>query len=157
VVMNYGGMLDKYIGDAIMAIFGTPFKKPEDPDNAVIVAIEMVQRLKYYNEKRIAEGQEAIDIGIGVNTGDVVAGSIGSPKRMDYTVIGDGVNLASRLEGATKFYGAKILMSEFTLQRIKNSRVCRELDLIRVKGKEKPIAVFEVLDFHSSESFPEMA
>ena len=157
VIFAHGGILDKYIGDAIMALFGTPFQKPEDPDNAVDVAIEMIQRLHAYNQRRIEQGHEPIDIGVGVNTGEVVAGSIGSPKRMDYTVIGDGVNLASRLEGVTKYYGAKIIISEFTLQKLKRPHTIRELDLIRVKGKELPISIYELLDFHTPETFPNAA
>ena len=156
IILNYGGTLDKYIGDAIMAIFGTPFKKPEDPDNAVLVATEMIRKLREYNRRRVEEGHEPIDIGIGINTGEVIAGSIGSPKRKDYTVIGDGVNLASRLESATKYYGAKILISEFTLRRLSLSRIVRELDLVRVKNKETPISIYEVLDFHTPETFPHL-
>lgn len=156
VVFNYGGILDKYIGDALMAIFGTPFKKPQDPDNAVSVANEMIVALRSYNARRLSAGHETIDIGIGINTGDVVAGNIGSPKRMEYTVIGDGVNLASRLESATKYYGVKILISEFTYNKLKQMPLARQLDLIRVRGKENPISVYDVLDFHTEETFPHL-
>jgi len=154
VIFNQGGILDKYIGDAIMAVFGTPFKKPEDPDNAVTAAVEMLLTLRSYNAQRIAAGEEPIDMGVGVNTDEVVAGNIGSQKRMDYTVIGDGVNLASRLVGASKYYGASILISESTFNKQKRPRIARHLDLIRVKGKEKPISVYEILDFHTEETFP---
>ena len=156
VIFHYGGILDKYIGDAIMAKFGTPFQKPEDPDNAVQVGTEMIRKLAEYNVRRVAEGNEPIDIGIGINTGEVVAGNIGSPKRMEYTVIGDAVNLASRLEGATKYYGAKILISEFTLKRLSQKRIVRQIDLIRVQGKERPIGLYEVLDFHTPTTFPNL-
>jgi adenylate cyclase len=157
VIFNYGGVLDKYIGDAIMANFGTPFQKPEDTDNAVSVACEMIVRLRGYNARRAAEGLDPIDIGVGVNTGEVVAGSIGSLKRMDYTVIGDGVNLASRLEGVTKVYGAKVILSEFTLRKLTKPHQVRQLDLIRVKGKELPVAIYELLDCHTQETFPDLA
>lgn len=156
VLFRYGASPDKFIGDAIMANFGSPFGKPEDADNAVSVACEMIVRLREYNERRESVGLEPIDIGIGVNTGDVVAGNIGSKKRMEYTVIGDGVNLASRLEGVTKTYGAKVIISEFTHQRLKLPRQFRQLDLIKVKGKELPVAIYELLDCHTERTFPNM-
>ena len=110
VITGNEGILDKYIGDAIMAVFGAPFKSPNDVDNALQAAIGMTK--PYVNSiRKDEEGKELIDIGIGISTGDVVSGNIGSPKRMDYTVIGDGVNLAARLEGATKAYQTQILIS----------------------------------------------
>ena len=157
IIFSRRGILDKYIGDAIMAVFGTPFISPEDTDNALTVANEMIRTLRRFNEERATLGRDLVQIGIGVNTGEVVAGNIGSPKRMDYTVIGDGVNLAARLEAATKYYRAPILMSEFTKARIKSPSKSRELDLIRVKGKAQPVAIFEALDHHTEASFPRMA
>ena len=146
VVSKRRGMLDKYIGDAIMAVFGTPFPGPDDADNAVRAASEMMEKLRIFNRARELRGLSPIDIRLGVNTGEVVAGNIGSPKRVDYTVIGDSVNLASRLEGANKFYGTSILISENTYLAIKDRYPARELDLIRVKGRGEPVALYQVLE-----------
>ncbi|MDP6572308.1 MAG: adenylate/guanylate cyclase domain-containing protein [Rhodospirillales bacterium] len=156
VIFEFGGILDKYIGDAIMALFGVPFSRPGDADNAVAVANEMLVALAAFNRRRTADGFKPLEIGVGISTGDVIAGSIGSPKRMEYTVIGDSVNLAARLESANKFYGTKILMSEATVRDTTNTTHVREIDLMRVKGKDRPVAVFEALDFHDQESFPNM-
>jgi adenylate cyclase len=154
VIFNYQGVLDKYIGDAILAVFGAPFGTGQDEDNAVMAAVEMMRALKEFNVIRTGEGKDAIDIGIGINTDEVISGNIGSLKRMDYTVIGDGVNLASRLEGANKMYGSKILISEFTNHKLKEQYKIREADYMRVKGKLKPVSIYEVLDFHDVDSFP---
>ena len=156
VIFSHKGILDKYIGDAIMALFGAPFPSEDDADNAVLVANEMMRVLRRFNEKRRQQGKAALDIGIGISTGEVVAGNIGSPKRMDYTVIGDTVNLAARLESATKYYGVKILFSEFTAGSLKKQWKYRELDRIRVKGKHEPVVVYESLD-HYNGGFPQLA
>ena len=152
-----GGLLDKFIGDAIMAIFGTPFPHEDDADRAVRAAIRMVEELEAYNASRADQGLGPVDMGIGLNTGEVVAGNIGSPKRMDYTVIGDAVNLAARLESATKNYGARLLISEFTADALRTTYRLREVDRIVVKGKTQPVRVHEVLDYHTKASFPELA
>ena len=154
VVFNHDGILDKYIGDAIMALFGTPFPTDDDADNAVQVAVEMMRALSTLNAERGGEGKPLIDIGIGVSTGEVVAGNIGSPKRMDYTVIGDPVNLAARLESATKQYGCPILLSDFTVARLSGDYRLREVDRLRVKGKRRPVTVYEALGYHTDETFP---
>ncbi|NVJ92798.1 MAG: GAF domain-containing protein [Methylocystaceae bacterium] len=151
-----GGMLDKFIGDAIMAIFGTPFPHEDDPDRAVRCAIQMMNKLNEFNASRIAKGLMPIDIRIGLNTDNVVSGNIGSPKRMDYTVIGDGVNLAARLESGAKQYGAHILISEFTFRQLRGTYRYRDMDHVVVKGKTEPVAIYELLDYHSEESFPNM-
>ncbi|HET6971436.1 MAG TPA: adenylate/guanylate cyclase domain-containing protein, partial [Phenylobacterium sp.] len=119
VIFQHGGILDKYMGDGIMALFGAPLVGPSDADNALAVADAMMERLALLNVRRVAAGQAPLDIGIGFSTGPTVVGNIGSVRRLDYTVIGDTVNLASRLEGATKQYGASILMSEMTVRDLK--------------------------------------
>ena len=153
-VSQEGGMLDKFIGDAVMAVFGTPLAHDDDADRAVRAAIAMIRALEGYNSRRLAEGRKTIDIRVGVNTDVIVSGNIGSPKRMDYTVIGDGVNLASRLEGACKVYGAHILVSENTFERLHGTYRSREIDRIVVKGKTQPVPIHEILEYHTRESYP---
>ena len=156
VIFKHNGILDKFIGDAIMAVFGTPFPAPEDTDNAIIVANHMIEVLRLLNARRRAAGSVPISIGIGLSTGDLISGNIGSPKRMDYTVIGDTVNLAARLESATKYYGVSVLASESTVAASSGQHQFRELDLILAKGKTKPVAVYEALDHHDDETFVNM-
>ena len=146
LISDNEGILDKFIGDAIMAVFGAPFAGPRDADHAVLTAVQMMRALHVFNDDRRVAGVHAVNIGIGVNTGEVVSGNIGSSKRMDYTVIGDGVNLAARLEGATKTYGTAILVSEFTLAAVHDRYRTREVDSIRLKGKTRPVVVHEVMD-----------
>lgn len=156
ILFRYQGILDKYIGDAIMAVFGTPFSTGRDEDNALLASIEMMRKLGELNSRRAKKGNPSIEIGIGLNTAEILVGNIGSLKRMDYTVIGDGVNLASRLESATKYYGSGILLSQFTRNRLKGDYVLRPVDRIRVKGKTQPVEIYEALDFHTPSSFPKM-
>jgi len=155
-IQREGGMLDKFIGDAMMAAFGIPVSHEDDVDRAVRASIAMMKALRKWNGARAAEGKPAIDIGIGLNTDTVVSGNIGSKKRMDYTMIGDGVNLASRAESACKQYGAHILASEFTVKALRGTYRMREIDLAVVKGKTKPVALYEIMDFHSDESYPQL-
>ena len=155
-ITDEGGMLDKFIGDAMMCIFGTPVPHEDDPDRAVRAAIRMMTDLKVFNDKRSTEGKMPIDHGMGINTDSIVSGNIGSPKRMDYTVIGDGVNLAARIESACKQYGAHILISEFTHKAVKATYRTRQVDYVIVKGKTEPVGVYEVLDFHDDESYPNL-
>ncbi len=155
-IQSEGGMLDKFIGDAIMAIFGTPIVHDDDPDRGVRAAVKMMKELNKYNKHRKSQGKPPIDHGMGLNTDQIVSGNIGSPKRMDYTVIGDGVNLAARVESACKKYGAHILMSEFTFNALKATYRTRQVDKVIVKGKTVPVGIHEVLDYHTKESFPNM-
>ncbi|MEA3506513.1 MAG: adenylate/guanylate cyclase domain-containing protein [Elusimicrobiota bacterium] len=145
VVTKYEGTLDKYIGDAILAIFGAPISHDDDPKRAVFAAIEMRQRLDLFNAKRKKEGHDKVNIGIAVHTGELVAGNIGSEARMEYTVIGDTVNLTSRLEKLNKEFGTVILISEPTYKEVKDYIQAREIPSVSIRGKEKVIKVYDVL------------
>jgi adenylate cyclase len=155
-ISEQSGMLDKFIGDAIMAVFGLPIPHEDDEDRALRAAIAMIRSLREWNVEREARGEPVLDMGVGLNTDAVVAGNIGSRKRMDYTIIGDGVNLASRLESACKHYGARILLSELTQAKLRGVYRLREADRVVVKGKSEPVAVFECLDYHDADSFPNL-
>jgi adenylate cyclase len=157
VVFAHDGILDKYIGDAVMAVFGSPFKTDHDADNAVAVANRMMIKLADLNRRRVLRGAEIIRIGVGISSGEVIAGNIGSLKRMEYTVIGDRVNLAPRLEAANKYYGTQILLSEFTVDALTRPARVRELDRLRVRGRQEPLLIYEALDYHTEESFPCLA
>ncbi|MDQ6964094.1 MAG: adenylate/guanylate cyclase domain-containing protein, partial [Mariprofundales bacterium] len=150
------GMLDKFIGDAMMAAFGLPVAHDDDEDRAMRTAIKMIQQLEAWSAVREREGLLPVHIGIGLNTDNIVCGNIGSPKRMDYTLIGDGVNLAARLESACKQYSAKILVSEHTVTKLHGTYRIRDIDSVIVKGKTKPVTIYEVLDYHTDESFPNL-
>lgn len=156
IISGHQGVLDKFIGDAIMAVFGAPYPSPDDPENAVCAAVEMLRALDQLNLSRARDQKPELEIGVGLNTGEVLSGNIGSQKRMDYTVIGDGVNLAARLESATKRFGAQILISEFTASGLKSRHPLREVDLLRVKGKLEPVRVYEVMT-HKLERAPDLA
>ena len=150
------GMLDKFIGDAIMAIFGLPISDDQDEDRAVRSGLAMLRQLDHLNTQRSSLGQLPIHIGIGLHTDAVVSGNIGSPKRMNYTVIGDGVNLASRLESACKYYGTRMLISDATAQRLRGTYRMREADLVVVKGKTEPVLIHEILDESVESSVPNL-
>ncbi len=155
-ISKLDGMLDKFIGDAIMACFGLPIPHDDDEDRAVRAAVSMIRSLWAWNIERKSKGQLPADMGIGLNTDEVVSGNIGSPKRMNYTLIGDGVNLAARLESACKQYGARILISENTFRKLKGTYRIRDIDDVIVIGKSEPVGVYEVLDYHTDESFPNL-
>ena len=150
-VFNHEGTLDKFIGDALMAVFGAPLPLTENHAwKAVQAALDMRYRLAEFNRRRIIQEQPQIHIGIGISSGEVVSGNIGSQKRMDYTVIGDGVNLSSRLEGVTKEYHCDIILSEFTYQLCSDRIWVRELDKIRVKGKYQAVNLYELIGDRST-------
>lgn len=155
IIFENQGTIDKFIGDAIMTIFGAPIQGKDDAIRAVKTAIFMKLALKEFNQKH-PELKLPIEIGIGIHTGEVIAGNIGSEKRLDYTVIGDNVNLSSRIEGLTSHYKCPILVSESTYQAVSlendESLFCfREVDKVRVKGKTKNIHVYEVMFYSSQE------
>jgi len=139
------GVLDKFIGDALMAVYGAPLSSGRDPLNAVASAVAMIGMIDGINERARARGLPEVRLGVGIGSGEMVAGAIGSPKRMDYTVIGDSVNLASRLEGITKVYKVGIVVCEETARAVEGAYPLRELDTIRVRGRSRPARVFQVL------------
>ena len=145
VIRGHRGTLDKYIGDAIMAFWGAPVADAEHAKRAVTSAIDMQAALVELNKDLLAKGWPELKIGVGVNTGTMTVGDMGSPVRKAYTVMGDAVNLGSRLEGITKQYGVGIIVGEGTRDLIKKDFLFRELDLVRVKGKDKPVGIFEPL------------
>jgi adenylate cyclase len=142
LVFKYEGTVDKYIGDCLMAIFGAPFSHSDDPLRAVYCALEMQKQLKSLQEEWRREGREIFEVGIGINTGEVVAGNIGSTQRMEYTVIGDNVNIAERIEEVAR--GKQILISESTYQKVKGKIKVNKLAPLVLKGKTHPVSVFEV-------------
>jgi adenylate cyclase len=151
IVMQEDGVVDKYIGDAIMAVFGAPVPKPEDAVNAVRAAVRMRQSLQALNRRLEERGVAPLRTGIGIHTGEVIAGNIGSEKRMEYTVIGDAVNLASRLESNTKELGVNVLISEDTYELTKHVVEVRAMREITVKGRRRPVMTYEVLGLKGEE------
>ncbi|PKL83281.1 MAG: hypothetical protein CVV24_05745 [Ignavibacteriae bacterium HGW-Ignavibacteriae-3] len=145
LVLVHGGTLDKYLGDAVMAFWGAPVETEDHAYKACITALKMQEKLALMRDKWSESGETPIRIRIGINTGDVIVGNIGGEKRFDYTVLGDDVNLASRLEGANKEYGTNIMIGESTFEKCKDKVLVRELDIIRVKGKSTPTKVFELI------------
>jgi adenylate cyclase len=146
VVSDHQGTLDKYIGDAVMAFWGAPTPQPDHALRACRAALSMLEKLAKLREKWRERGLPDIDIGIGINTGPMSVGFVGSQDRFyNYTVLGDAVNLASRLEGANKEYGTRIILGPSTYEDVKDAVVVRELDLVRVKGKHEPVHIYELL------------
>lgn len=145
VVLDHNGIIDKYEGDAIMAEFGAPVYFEDHALKACNAALHMQDRLKKLSKKLEKENRPILKSRIGINTGNMIVGNMGSNKVFDYTVLGDEVNLASRLEGANKIFGTYIMISESTHQIVKDHLVTRTLDMIRVKGKQKPVRVFELI------------
>ena len=145
IIVTHGGTIDKYIGDAIMALFGAPLERPDHAVLACRTALAMMSRLETLNREWESQGRPVMRIGLGLNTGEVAVGNMGSDRLFNYTAIGDNVNLASRLEGLNKYYGTAILISSATSQRLDGQFVLREVDLVRVKGKAQELTIFELL------------
>ena len=152
MVFENNGFLDKYEGDAIMAVYGAPVSDEEHAFNACKSALEMQRRLKQLQKKWENEKKPVLKCRIGINSGTMIVGNMGSMTRFDYTVMGDEVNLASRLEGANKVYGSKIMIGENTYIKTKDGIVARKLDLLQVKGKNKPVPVYELLALKGQEN-----
>ena len=144
VIESHQGVVDKYIGDAIMALYGAPLRHEDSAGNAIRTALDMLDVVQTFNASRRERGEVCIEIGIGINTGSVVAGNMGSISRLNYTVLGDAVNLASRLEGLCKFYCVPVITSGYTAARAKKV-VFRELDRVRVKGRSEPVTLLQPL------------
>jgi adenylate cyclase len=145
IILKYDGIIDKYEGDAIMAEFGAPVFYNTHAINACSAALEMVNRLKSIDLSRYSDVIKKLTCRVGINSGDMVVGNMGSKKVFDYTVMGDAVNLASRLEGANKTFNTEIMISYDTYELVKDYFWARPLDLIRVKGRQKPVRVFELI------------
>jgi class 3 adenylate cyclase/HAMP domain-containing protein len=142
IIDAHNGITDKYIGDAIMAFFGAPVKHENDPLEALTAALEMQSALREFNEAHIRDGKPEFKTGIGVNYGVVTVGNIGSEKKMDYTIIGDSVNLGSRLEGLTKEYKQEVIFSESVFRKVKTELPCRLIDKVQVKGKTSGVNIY---------------
>ncbi len=145
IVFQHDGVLDKYIGDAVMAFWNAPLDQPDHAFRAVATAIDMRDALAQMNHDK-AFGDLELHIGLGVNSGDMVVGNVGGEARFDYTIIGDNVNLGSRLEGLTKEYGVGIIVSEGTLGLLEGKILTRRLDKVAVKGKKEPVVIYEAVE-----------
>jgi adenylate cyclase len=146
IVYKYGGTIDKYIGDAVMAFWGAPLPHEDQTEKAVRCAVEMQKVVEANRTKWTDNENIELRIGVGLNRGGVIVGNIGSSKKMDFTIIGDAVNLASRLEGLTKQYKSKVVVSESVLEKTHDKFHVRELDYVAVKGKSKPTRIYEIID-----------
>jgi adenylate cyclase len=145
-VFKHDGLLDKYIGDAIMAVYGAPIHRPDHALLACQTALDMMRELRVLQEQWKQENRPTMRIGIGINTGPMIVGNMGSVNRFDYTVIGDAVNLGSRIEHLNKDYGTQILISEFTHQQAREHlRAVREVDETQVRGREQPVRLYELI------------
>jgi adenylate cyclase len=155
IIINQGGTIDKYMGDAIMALFGAPLMQKDHPRLACRAALEMVSSLAALNKTWAEQGRPPLMVGVGVNTGPVAVGNMGSDRLFDYTAIGDNVNLASRLEGLNKYYGTNILISDTTAEALENGFILRDVDMVRVKGKAQGVRIHELIG--EGEPDPELA
>lgn len=145
IISEYEGTVDKFEGDAIIAFWGAPLQQADHARRACLAAIDMQQHMRAYRERLKAQGRPVLHVRVGLNTGEMLVGNMGSAQRMDYTMMGDAVNLAARLEGANKFYGTYTMISESTYNQARDDVEVRELDLIRVVGRREPVRVYELL------------
>ena len=147
VIFQYWGTLDKYIGDSIMAFWGSPYPQTDHAERACKAGLAMLEALAGLHVRWQAEGKPKLNIGIGIHTGSMLVGNMGSKRRFNFTIMGDNVNLASRLEGLNKEFGTRLIISEPTYQTVQGKMLARELDLIRVTGKTRPVRIYELLGF----------
>jgi len=145
VVFRHKGTVDKFVGDMVMALYGAPLDDVDHADHAVKAALDMVRELGDLNRAWAGRGMAQLDIGVGINSGDMIAGNIGSSSIMSYTVIGDNVNLGSRLESLNKEYKTRIIISDATRIRLKGDYDIRPLGDVVVKGKTRPVAIFQIV------------
>ncbi|MBF0291189.1 MAG: adenylate/guanylate cyclase domain-containing protein [Nitrospinae bacterium] len=155
IIHEFDGTVDKYEGDAIIAFWGAPLIAENHAELCVRSAVIMQRRLAVMRENWRKQGKDELNVRMGINTGPMVVGNMGSRERMDYTMMGDSVNLAARLEGVNKYYGSYILISEFTHGHIKDLFLCRELDMVRVQGKKDAIRLFEVMETMEDSAEPQ--
>jgi adenylate cyclase len=144
IVFRHHGTVDKFVGDMVMALFGAPLDDPAHAEHAAAAAVDMVRELGRLNAKWAAEGRTPLDLGIGLNSGEMIAGNIGSSSIMSYTVIGDNVNLGARLESLNKDYKTRIIISDSTRGRLTGTYDIRPLGTVTVKGRTRPVAIFEI-------------
>lgn len=146
IIADYEGTVDKFEGDAIIGFWGAPLSQPDHARLACFAAIDMQKYMSSYRERLRQEGRPVLNVRMGLNTGEMLVGNLGSAQRMDYTMMGDAVNLAARLEGANKFYGTQTMISGFTYDKVADDVEVRELDLIRVVGRREAVRVYELLE-----------
>ncbi|NCN08694.1 MAG: adenylate/guanylate cyclase domain-containing protein [Leptospira sp.] len=156
LIIEYKGTIDKYMGDAIMAFWGAPVPLEDHAYYACVASLAQMEYLKVLQEKWVERNVPVIDIGIGLNSGPAVVGNMGSSHRMEYTCMGDTINLGSRLEGSNKMYGTNIIISEYTYEKVKDKVIARELDLVRVKGKTQPVRIYELIGITNPEDMEKM-
>lgn len=149
IIFRHDGTLDKFVGDEIMALYGAPYYFDNHAERACITALDMLDELRYLQKKWRQKKVEGFQIGIGINTGKMIVGNLGSAQLFDYTVIGDEVNLGARLENANKFYHTNIIISEATFHCVNGKTIARMLDIVRVKGKTRPVKIYEMLGIYS--------
>lgn len=152
IISKYNGVINKFIGDAVMAVFGDPIQDLEHPNNAVKCAYEMLKKVRDLQDKWLFEGKPKIEIGIGINTGEVFVGNIGSEKRLEYTVIGDTVNLASRIEGYNKIYHTNLLVSSSTYSYISDIADVIKISDVQIRGKSKKMDIYEILRLNQTKN-----
>ena len=146
IVMQTRGTLDKYIGDAVVAFWGTPITLENHAYNACQAAVQMMKGLKEFNEEQVQLGKKPINIGIGLSTGSIIVGNMGSDKKRNYTAIGETATLTEDLQDENKVYQTNIIISDYTYQKVKDRVVVRELDVISIRGGAEHLKIYELLD-----------